>query len=221
MLPLLAVSAGLGLAKAGYGIYQGIKQNNQAKKIDTTRPTYNIPGEVAANQAMYRDMANSSRMPGQSIAENNIKAGTANSLNALTQTGGGVNNILAAVGGLNQNQNNAMNNLATQGAQFQLQNKDKFANSNNVMAQYRDKAFDYNKNQPYMMNVARKNALQQAGATNINNGLTTAGNTATALAGLGSGLKTGAAATGAEYGTTTGAGYGYPQNNDYGSYSYS
>lgn len=187
MIPLLVaggIMAAGAIAKAAHQAHVANKQRKAANKIDTTRPTYNIPGEVAANQAMYRDMANSSRMPGQSLAENNIKAGTANSLNALTQTGGGVNNILAAVGGLNQNQNNSMNDLATQGAQFQLQNKDKYANANNVMAGYRDKSFDYNQNQPYMMNVSRKMALQNASMMNKDGMFTTINNGANSIAGL-------------------------------------
>lgn len=186
MLPLLAavpmaMSVAGSLGQGIYSLAQGIKQNNQANRINPLRPTYRPPSEIAANQKMYQDLVNSNRMPGQSIAENNIKSGTANSINAMTQAGGGVNNILAAIGGLNQNQNNAMNQLSTQAAQMNLGNRDRLAQANNAMAEAKNQAFDYNQNQPYMMDLQRKYALQQAGAANINNsfnGLKSAGSTA-------------------------------------------
>lgn len=185
MLPLLLAAPAL--ISAGVGIARSIKQAKQAKKIDTTRPEYTIPGAAQENQAMYRDLANSQRLPGQSMAENNIRSGTANALNAISQTGGGVNNILAAVGGLNKNQNDAMNNLAVQGAQMNLANKDKLAQSNREIAGYQNEAFDYNKNQPYLQNMSRKMALQGSSAQNLDNSLQTLGNLSSSLLGRGGG----------------------------------
>lgn len=151
-----------------------------AKKLNPLRPTYRPNSELFANQKMYQDLVDSNRMPGQGIAENNIKSGTANAINAMTQTGGGVNNILAAIGGLNQNQNSALNQLSTQAAQLNLSNRDRLSQANNAMSEAKNQAFDYNQNQPYMMDLQRKYALQQAGAMNINNafnGLKSAGGT--------------------------------------------
>lgn len=166
MIPLI-----LGGLAAGMGIYNSIHQSSMAKKLNPKRPNYQIPGEVLANRQMYQDMANSQRLPGQSMAENNIRSGTANALNAITQTGGGTNNILAAISGLNKNQNDAYNNLAVQGAQMNLANKDKLANANMAVAGEKKEAFDYNKNQPYMMDLQRKMALQQAAGNNMSNAM--------------------------------------------------
>jgi hypothetical protein len=144
-------------------------QFNKAKKIDATRPTYNIPQEVFSNRDMYQNAANTTRIPGQSIAENKIGAQGAGSMNAAMQAGGSSSDILSAISNINQNQNNAYNDLSMQGAQMQSQSKDKLAMANNQVAEYRDQAFDYNKNQPYELALMRKRALEGAAYGNINN----------------------------------------------------
>lgn len=197
MIPL-ALSAGLGAASGLYGIFSGIHQQNMANNISAKRPKYSIPGEATNNVDMYRDLTNSTRIPGQSVAENRIRSGTANSLNALKTAGGGSNSILNNISQINANQNAAMNDLSVQGAQFQAMNRDKFAEANQVLAGYKDQEFDYNKNQPYMMAMARKMALQQAGAENINNGITGLSGLATSFIGQGGagGAKTAKIPTG-------------------------
>jgi hypothetical protein len=92
MIPL-ALSAGLGAASGLYGIFSGIHQQNMADNISAKRSKYNTPGEIINNVDMYRDLTNSTRMPGQSVAENRIRSGTANSLNAMQSAGGGSNSI--------------------------------------------------------------------------------------------------------------------------------
>lgn len=167
-----AASAVGGLYKLGSGIYQGIK----GAKMHPKRPTYNIPSEIGANQAMFRAQANSTRIPGQAIAENNIKAGSANAMRNVQNASRNTSDILAAASQVNSNQNSAFNNLAVQGAQNQMANRDRLANANQTMADYKNQAFDYNKNQPYMNQMAQKMALQQSGAQNIYGALGDASN---------------------------------------------
>jgi hypothetical protein len=141
-------------------------QDRKAKKIKTDRPTYEIPKEIGQNQAMFQAAANTSRIPGQSVAENNIGANNASSMNAAMQAGGSSSDILAAMSGINQNTNNQYNNLAMQGVEMQMQNKDRLAQSNETMADYKQQEFDYNKNQPYELAVMRKRALETAANAN-------------------------------------------------------
>jgi hypothetical protein len=178
-----------GLATAGVitGISAGIKgisalhQAHKAKKMQVNRPTYQIPQEILNNQAMYKNLANSSRLPGQSNIENQIGANSANSINAAMQGAGSSADVLASLGNTQNNTNNALNNLAIEGAQNQNMNRDKLAGANESLAQYRDQAFDYNKNEPYQQAYARKMALQTAANANLQNGLQDVSNFSGAL----------------------------------------
>lgn len=189
MIPL-ALSAGLGAASGLYNIFSGISQNSKANKINAVRPQYTIPKGITDNRNMYQNLAGTTRLPGQSILEKNIGAGNAGSINAVMQAGSG-SDALAAISNINQNQNKAYNDLAVQGAEFQAMNRDKLSEANQVLAGYQDQEFDYNKNQPYMMKLARKMALKQAGAENISSGLTGISNLASSFIGQG-GMGSGA-----------------------------
>lgn len=178
MLPFMGIGAGLQAANTLYQLGSGIVQSIKGSKMKPQRPTYKIPREIAQNQAMYRAAANSTRVPGQSIIENNIKAGGANALRNINNTARNTGDILAAASQVNSNQNQAFNNLGIEGAQIQMKNRDRLANANETMAQYRNQAFDYNQNQPYMNAMARKNALIQSGAQNIAGGLNSGANSA-------------------------------------------
>lgn len=138
---------------------------------------------------MYKNMANSSRLPGQANLENQIGASSSNAINAAMQGAGSSADILASIGNTQNNTNGALNNLAMEGAQNQNQNIDKFANANNVMADYKNQAFDYNQNEPYQQAYARKQALQTASNANLQNGLQDVSNFSGALVANGSGRK--------------------------------
>jgi hypothetical protein len=166
MLPLILAGGGA-LIK---GI-AGAVQQRKANKIKENRPTYNIPDEILQNKAMYQNAANTTRVPGQSILENNLNASSAGSMNAAMQAGGSSQDILSAISGINQNQNSAINNLGVEGAQFQAMNKDKLAGANRELSEYKDQAFDYNQNQPYELRAARKRALQGAAYGNFDSAL--------------------------------------------------
>lgn len=165
MVPLLAgtlLSLAPHFAQGALGLAQGVK----AGGINPQRPDYKMPGEIGQNTQMYNALANSNRLPGQSIMENRLNAGVAGGLNEVNKTGGSSVNRLAAITSLNESRNNAVNDLGVQGAVMRLQNMDKLANARGIQAQYRDQEFDYNKNQPYELELMRRRALQEAGLAN-------------------------------------------------------
>lgn len=139
---------------------EGKKKKRDAAAAAVHRPDYQIPQEVFQNQAMYQAMANSSRVPGQSQIENNINQNTSQALNASQKAAGSSADALAAVGNIQQNANNEFGKLGIAGAQLQLANKDKLAQANNDVADYRQQAFDYNQNQPYQIAFAQNQKLQ-------------------------------------------------------------
>jgi hypothetical protein len=145
----------------------GAFQMKQANKINPERPTYEIPQEILANKAMYESQANSSRLPGQSTLENNVSAQNANTIERVLQASSSSGDILNAISGVGHNSNMQMNDIAIQGANMQMLNRDKLAGANNTLAEYRDQEFDYNKNQPYELDLMRKRALEGAAWGNM------------------------------------------------------
>lgn len=150
----------------------GRRQKRLAAQINPVRPTYQIPGEINANVNMYNSMAGSSRLPAQSLMEDNLKASTASSFNQAQNASGGSGGsaMLAAMGRVNQNESNSINELNIAGAQNQQANKDKLADARNTMADYKQQDFDYNKNQPYEQALMRKRALVGAAMGNYDAG---------------------------------------------------
>lgn len=166
-VPLIIMGA-VAAAKAGYDIYQSEEQKRKADKINPIRPKYNIPSAVYDNAAMYKNLANSNRVPGQSIAENQINQNADQTLGAAQNSLSNSSDIAAVLSGVNRNKNNSMNSLFGQGAQMRLANMDKNANANMTLAGYQDKQFGYSQDEPYREDVARKNALMDASLANQN-----------------------------------------------------
>jgi hypothetical protein len=162
MIPLILGGIGA-LGKAAFGLHQ----LNQAKKISDKRSIYNMPNQIGQNRDMYQRLSNTTRLPGQSVLENNIGASNAANTKAIMNAAGGSSDILAALSNQNQNTNNALNDLGVRGAEFQSMNQDKLANANSEFAAYKDQEFDYNENQPYELRMARKRALEGAGYGNF------------------------------------------------------
>lgn len=150
----------------------GRRQKRLAAQINPTRPKYEIPSEIGANVNMYNSSASSSRLPAQSLMEDNLKASTSATFNQAQNAAGGSGGsaMLAALGRVNQNESNSVNQLNIAGAENQQANKDKLAQARNTMADYKQQDFDYNKNQPYELDLMRKRALIGAAMGNYDAG---------------------------------------------------
>jgi hypothetical protein len=112
-LPLAIAAAVPGLFKLGAGIVQGIRAN----KLKPEDFQY-IPPALRENLASQRNRARSARMPGQSLAESNIRQSTANAMNAAG--GGSLADKIAAAQGLVAQEQNALAGVGAQAAQFQV-----------------------------------------------------------------------------------------------------
>jgi hypothetical protein len=172
-MPLAAglVSGGLALGGAVRSIVKGTRQNKQAKKIDTTRPVMTRTAASKEQEDMARNMAMSTRLPGQAYAENQIGAQTARANNVIQQTGGSTGEIINGLSSVDQNARNATNDLSFQAAQLNQHNKELFSNVLSGVSQDQKDLFDYNVNQPYQTRVLKQQALKDAGSRNIDNGI--------------------------------------------------
>jgi hypothetical protein len=203
------VALGLGESLPVIGsAFAGMNQALQASHINVNRPQYQIPSNIGNNVAMYQNMADTSRMPGAGITDNAIYQNQASLVRAALQSGGSAGDILASLGGIGQTTNNSLNQVAQQGAQYQLQGKAGLAQANDVMADYKNQAFDYNQNQPYEQQLSKRMSLQGAALGNFN----TTGQNLTSLGSLALGIPPG---IGGLTGNKTNATYG-GNTDDYG-----
>lgn len=146
-----------GLGQMAYGLY--LQRKNK-------RPSYSIPDEIFQNltqtqQAALEGMSEEQRM--QWIQ--NIQRGSAFGLSQLGSRKAGV----AGLAALNQQQNDAYANVATQDAIMKQQNQKDVLNARQTLADYRDQSFQLNKLNPYYERVSEAQGYLGAGMQNMSN----------------------------------------------------
>lgn len=148
----------LGAAQTAYGMY--LRKKNK-------RPEYQIPQEIQQNltQAQMDALEGLPAAQAQQFIQN-IQRGSAFGMSQLGSRKAG----LAGLATLNQQQQDAYGNLLSMDAQVRQQNKANLMNQRQVMADYRDQAFQLNKLNPYYENVAQSEALMGAGMQNMSQG---------------------------------------------------
>jgi hypothetical protein len=151
----MGMSLGLNAIKSGYGLYQMLT----AKKPD--RPTYTIPGEaygivdVAERQA-YGDM------PGRDVIEGNIKSSTSQAYTEGRRQGGRFD-----VGKVHEQQLDSLRNLGLDEAAFRFDAERNLMKALGIMADYEDKAFQYNEADRYNDEQEEYYAKMQSGMENL------------------------------------------------------
>lgn len=167
-----AIAAGvIGL---GGSIYKGIKARKQRKaanKINPIRPELTRTSASKELEGMSRMAANSTRLPGQAYAENQIGAQTARTNTAIQNAGGSTAEIISGLTASDENARRSTNDLAFQGAALNQQNKQLYSNVLANVSEDQKEMFDYNKNQPYQTDVLKKQALLDASARNTDNAI--------------------------------------------------
>ncbi len=158
----------LGGLQSLYGIYQQHRGNMMAKA--NQRPTYEIPGEIQQNLNQAQSMALQG-LPEEQKQQyvNNLQRSQNFGLGAASDRKGG----LAGLGGLVQQGNDASMNLLSADAGARRQNQMGLMNARTQLANYKDKAFEYNQANPYQEKAAAARSMQGAGLQNMWGGLGT------------------------------------------------
>lgn len=165
------VAGAIGLGSA---IYKGIrarKQRKEAEKIKPVRPEMTRTSASKELQDMSRTSAMSTRLPGQSYAENQIGAQTARTNKAIQETGGSTAEMISGLTASDENSRKSMNDLAFQGAALNQENKAAYGNVLRGVSEEQKDMFDYNKNQPFQTDTLRKQSLLDASSRNTDNAL--------------------------------------------------
>jgi len=167
MLPLLAIAS---LVSGGISAFQGLSQKSQGKKMAALNPypDQQIPQAILDNQELAKQQANVG-LPSQQYqqAEKNINRNSVAALRGATDRRGG----LGMVSTIQQGANDAKLGLDVADANARQQNQQQLMQQNNVMGQYQNNVWDWNKRQKYIQTAASARSLMGAGNANLNVGL--------------------------------------------------
>lgn len=119
-MPLPLIAAGMSLVGGIGKVIQGIRQRKAAKKLEKSNF---IPASMQESVNRLRANASSTMMPGYTQAVENIQQGTSNNIRAAGA--GSISDKLSAAQGGNVAQNDAIVDVQTKGAAFQLKNEDR------------------------------------------------------------------------------------------------
>lgn len=158
------VSAGINLIGMIKGKIDQRNANRELAKLD--RPVYSRPDEIVEMGNIAAMLALDPNMPGYGNALDNIKAGTANAVQAAKELGG-AGDIMSIVA----QENKAKNDLSVQNAAFNLQNKRNYLDVLQILGGYSDQEFDYNINLPYQEEKQRLKQKAAAGAETANSAI--------------------------------------------------
>ncbi len=147
-------------------------QGNQAKKLaETPRPEYQIPEEVMQSLNQAKILASMRELPGQNLMEDKIGQNISKGVSELERVSSNPSQLSSNVAKMFMGGNDQLNNIGVQAAQQWLQNQGMLGNALNNVGTFRDKEFDYNKNQPYQNNMAAAAALREGSFRNFNEGM--------------------------------------------------
>lgn len=188
MDPLLASSL-LSLAPSVFEGGSGIGQLFRAKNYDSARPTYNTPQPVNDNVTLAKRLynaANSYGLPGQGRIEAKIDESSAGARRGIENSQQDPASMLLGYSAVDKNTKDSYADLGVKAANFRNQNISNTASrlmgANNVLAQYKDREFDWNEKQPYEADMRMASALRNAGMQNILTGITGAADTGASYA---------------------------------------
>lgn len=165
-----------GVIGTGIGLYEALHGGKMYRKgldmyQNTPFPDYTIPQEISSNQDLATRMAMTGMPSAQyAAALNNIGSSEAGAYSALRKRGD-----VGDINAIQSSSDAAKLNLDATSANMRRENIGQMMSANQAMAQYRDKAYQVNKLQRYLMRMGMASSLMGYGNQNVNQGLNTIG----------------------------------------------
>lgn len=166
------------LWEIGSGVDQSIKGHKLAKNLK--RPWMEIPEAATRGLENAKFVASQTQLPGHELIEQKIGSTFSNYANALEKAAPSTGTMLNDLNMGYQTNINQLTDLGIAGAKNWQENQGVLRNELDNMANWEQKKFMYNFDEPYRNKAAAASALKGAGMQNINTALTdTAGMLAT------------------------------------------
>ena len=162
-----AVVASVG--QAGLGLYQTLRANRLRKKAlsDFRNNPMTIPSAATQAVNMASKQAQGTRLPEQDVMEENLRSGTAQSLNQARKSATSPSQILASTIQSYNAQQQAQQNLDLQAAQNWQDRQSIYRNAVMSLAPYQQKIWETNVLAPIQMKMNQASIEGQSGMQNI------------------------------------------------------
>lgn len=162
-----AVVASVG--QAGLGLHQTLRANRLRKKAlsDFRNNPMTIPSAATQAVNMAGKQAQGTRLPEQDVMEENLRSGTAQSLNQARKSATSPSQILASTIQSYNAQQQAQQNLDLQAAQNWQDRQNIYRNAVMALAPYQQQVFSHNVIAPIQMKLNASAIEGQSGMQNI------------------------------------------------------
>jgi len=158
------IQAGIGLAGGIQKTVASAKQNKMAKEYGKTkRPEYQLPPSLQKATDMARANLNPA-VNSQLLQE--IGTSSANAINRASKVGSSTADMLAVIGNANAQENAAKRQFFGDNQQRKDMMLGNYMNQLSAMAGQENKAWEWNKAQPYLNSQEASQALHQSSAQN-------------------------------------------------------
>ena len=166
-----AVVASVG--QAGLGLHQTLRANRLRKKAlsDFRNNPMTIPSAATQAVNMAGKQAQGTRLPEQDVMEENLRSGTAQSLNQARKSATSPSQILASTIQSYNAQQQAQQNLDLQAAQNWQDRQSIYRNAVMSLAPYQQKIWETNVLAPIQMKMNQASIEGQSGMQNIGQGI--------------------------------------------------
>lgn len=164
----MAAALAIAAISAGYGIYNAEQQKSKAKKIrnSTTRPPYEIPSAVNDIVAKTAFNAGKYGIPGQAQIEAKLDESAAATRRSLKELGLSPFAMMGAYSASQKQTDNAVSNLGIKAAEYKDRAEGIHRNSLAMLAGEQGKQWNWNKQEPYLDDMATASAYENAGIRN-------------------------------------------------------
>lgn len=154
----------------------GVGQMVMGRKLakNAKRPNFEIPASAQNSLARRQNLANG-EMPGYDQARQLLAQDNAGSMAAIASSGGGQAEKMAAFMGLNNQANTNALRLAGQAGEYAANAQNNLANAENQYADWQQKQFIYNEDEPYRNAQEKAALLSGEGKSNVFDALKSGG----------------------------------------------
>jgi len=164
------VAVGVTAVSGAIKIGEGISQNSKANAIEKSNPypTEGVQQEYSQNVNTAQQLANQGiAAPAYNNQSQAIQQNQAGALQTLSRSANPGANLASIV----RQGDQATNNLNAQDALARNRNMLNLLQQRSILAQQKDKAWDWNFQQKYLGNLAKSQALRGSANANINSGV--------------------------------------------------
>ena len=165
----ITIGALVSAGQLGMGVAQSIRANKQRKQAlkDFRNNPMTIPSSITQGVNLAGKQAQGTRLPEQDVMEENLRSGTAQSLNQARKSATSPSQILASTIQSYNAQQQAQQNLDLQAAQNWQDRQNIYRNAVMALAQYQQQVFSHNVIAPIQMKLNASAIEGQSGMQNI------------------------------------------------------